>query len=120
MTWSIHDIAKAKAEAAGAGDAGKTIMLELNRLNNHHCLWCSGWGHGARDCPTKVKLDQLRLGVREQAKVLDSVKKATRVKIPAVSVATCSLLTVKKKSMLKKRLRSQVDFEDAKTDIGSQ
>ena len=119
MSWNIYGLAYYfVTQMDDPRDVGPTVR-QICKLNNQRCLWCSGWGHGARDCPTKVKIDQLKLGVREQAKVLEAVQKATREAMPVTPLALKSNLSVRRKPKLGKRSRGEIGFLELETNDGS-
>ena len=44
----------------------QVLGVEMDRIGKQRCGYCDGYGHSGNDCPTDYKLDQLRIGVREQ------------------------------------------------------
>ena len=88
---------------------GRTLKLELARIGKQKCAYCDGFGHAGNDCPTDFKLNQLKMGVREQAQVVMSLRKAARDRANMKDVSGFSLLPAKPG---KKRNRKAVGFTD--------
>jgi hypothetical protein len=56
-------------------------MLEIRRLGNQRCAYCDGFGHTVDECPTDLKLRQLRMGVREQAQMVLGLRRNARRRV---------------------------------------
>ena len=82
-SWTLKDKideAANKAATPAAATARDAMMLELNKLVLQRCYYCNGYGHAAKHCPTGVKLEQLKGGVRELGVVLRACLKTSQVK----------------------------------------
>ena len=56
------------------------LFCEVALLQKQRCIYCSGYGHSGKDCPTDAKLRNLRGGVRAQAKALADARREVRGK----------------------------------------
>ena len=83
------------------------MQPEFDRLAKQRCWACSGYGHAPKDCPTAVKIATLRVGVREQAKLIDMLKLATKKKISRVPVSQLSLLKARPVFIKKRVAKSE-------------
>ena len=69
------------------------LFTETNLLNQQRCIYCSGYGHSGKDCPTDAKLRNLRGGVAAQNKALAQVRREVRGKFKMNTVREFSLLS---------------------------
>ena len=77
-------------EGVDPGHIRNTLSAELDRLMLQRCPDCSGYGHTSNLCPTRVKVGQLRMGVREQRALVDLVRKKCRAAFPPPAIGTIS------------------------------
>ena len=90
--------------------AASVLSLEFARLAKQKCGYCDGFGHSGNDCPTDRKISQLRGGVAEQNKIIQGLRKASRVAAGMRDVAGFSLLSAATgQALSKKRKRSEMD-----------
>ena len=90
--------------------AASVLSVEFTRLAKQKCGYCDGFGHSGNDCPTDRKISHLRGGVAEQNKIVQQVRKASRIAANMKDVQGFSLLSAETgKAISKKRKRSEMD-----------
>ena len=121
MSWYIYTLVQTDANAAKPPHYVKNLELEFARLNNQRCWACSGYGHAPKDCPTAVKIATLRVGVREQTKLIDQLKRAVKKDLPVVAVSKLSLLKAKTAFVRKREAKAEKKSkgDDAMAQKGS-
>ena len=96
MTWYINEVIEtqaAKEKNSGECSHWCAVWSEVTLLNNQRCIYCSGFGHSGKDCPTDAKLRNLRGGVAAQNKALARARKDVRLKFNMAAVRSFSLLS---------------------------
>ena len=86
------------------------MIPEFERLAKQRCAYCSGWGHSGNDCPTDAKLTHLKGGVSSQSKLINELRKVTRVKAGMGDKRGFSTLSAKANT-LGKRKRGNRDLD---------
>ena len=93
MTWQFKQKLDAYITKCPKDAAAANIAPEVERLGKQRCGYCSGFGHSGNDCPTDAKLLQLRIGVREQAQLVQYLRKECRIAANMKGITGFSLLS---------------------------
>ena len=91
-------MSKLTAMAEGEPDeklksSASVLKLEFERLEKQICPYCDGYGHSGNDCPTDSKIDNMRGGVKEQNKVIQTIRAQCRALSGMSEVKGFSLLS---------------------------
>ena len=121
MTWTMQT--KLKAIIAGQDKeetklAATVLNYEFERLTKQKCAYCDGYGHSANDCPTDVKVAQMRGGVDEQNKVLQRIRKECRVAAGMKNVKVFSRLSADPRKMTLGKRKRPASTEIISVDNG--
>ena len=91
--WTIGEALLGYLTENPSDVAAQTLAKEFTRLAKQECAYCNGFGHSANDCPTDLKLQQLRVGVQEQTQYVLKLRKLARAKVKMSEVTGFSLLS---------------------------
>ena len=91
--WTLYQALMDHTNKVNASVAAQTLAKEFTRLAKQECAYCNGFGHSANDCPTDLKLQQLRVGVQEQTQYVLKLRKLARAKVKMSEVTGFSLLS---------------------------